>query len=173
MNELNMVVNATFPSFPRRGGAQRRGGYKRCEATFWMLRSLRFSMRCASRAFIRWLRIISNHPVRFADIPSLKRRGMSAKRPSSQLYRKPRLSPHSHKPCTCRERFDQPFAFTGPFHPSLGFFLREREQFTIEHQVRDSEFRHTRLPRTRHFARATQLKIDLRQPEPSVVETMA
>jgi len=45
---------------PFQGGVarKRRGGYKRCEATLQMVRSLHISMRCASRSSTRSLRII-------------------------------------------------------------------------------------------------------------------
>src|SRR5262249_15115364 len=47
----------------------------------------------------------------------------------------------------------------------LSFSLREREDISIEHQIRDPEFRHPRLASTGHFTGTAELKIDLCQAE--------
>ena len=80
--KLQSMTGIQSPPFSRRGGRDHqtksreatlfgsgRGGYKR------------IAQRSASKiggvaASVRWLRVVTNHPVRCADIPSLERREM-------------------------------------------------------------------------------------------------
>src|SRR5579884_391621 len=72
-----------------------------------MPRSLRFSIRCAARSSIRWLRDFTNHPVRFANLPSFRlcttKKGQEHKRhkEATKSSKKEGCCPTSCAFCVC------------------------------------------------------------------------